>query len=140
MRVYECERERERMSEIEEGKRGEQKLHAANHSAIGQIRLDVDAIARQHGEGREMFACHRQGCFLVTLWRRAVANLETGGEISRSSGQCAARKLRPRRAFLTPFARRRREAARSHATTHAYRNDPANDTGSGWYRLSMTPR
>lgn len=100
--VY-VERASERAGEGREGR-----LYAANHRAIGLIRLDVDTIARD--EGREISACHRQGCFLVTL-HSALANprLTLSMEFPRSKKIKSARECMSVRFFF--FTERECKAA-----------------------------
>lgn len=111
--------------EIERKSERERFTRDGSCSAIGLIRPDVDTIARDRG--REMSACHWQGRF---PWSLCAADLRLmfqrnffpspGPPVSAS-----ARKLSPQRVEVYK--------------TYAYRNDPVNDTGSGWYWLSIMP-
>lgn len=91
----EKEKETYRVCEKERGRRGERKLHATNHSTIGQIRLDVDAIARDMGVkcppviGR------------VVPWSLCAVDLRLAARLSP--------EFRPAREKLSPRYRKKRE-------------------------------
>lgn len=135
VRVSESERERGR------GREGEREItRSKSHTgAIGLIRLDMDTIARDRGV--KCPPVIGKACFLVTLHARlSLPSINVTNGISSPSP--AARKLSPRGdrfvEGFTFFFYGTEYKARTLAPL--CRDDPANDTGSGWYWLSMIPR